>query len=88
MAINERTLIVTFHPETGIACGSADSQMIELLSAGRLTRSSSLRCQMPMLAAGVFLNLLMILLRPIVNVLVRIFLGQTAYLSALTMSAG
>ena len=28
-----RTLLITFHPETGLSCGSADSQMVELLSA-------------------------------------------------------
>ena len=33
ISISEPTLLITFHPETGPSCGSADSQMVELLAA-------------------------------------------------------
>ena len=33
ISISEQTLLITFHPETGLSCGHANSQMVELLAA-------------------------------------------------------
>ena len=90
MAINDRTLIVTFHPETGIACGSADSQMIELLSALEEIDAQFI-FTMPNADAGgrgIFKLINDFVEANCERACAHISLGQTAYLSALAMSAG
>lgn len=90
MAISDRTLMITFHPETGLASGSADLQMIELLSALEEI-DAQLIFTMPNADAGgrgIFKLINGFVEANCERACAHISLGHTAYLSALAMSAG
>jgi GDP/UDP-N,N'-diacetylbacillosamine 2-epimerase (hydrolysing) len=90
ISISEPTLLITFHPETGPSCGSADSQMVELLAALEQI-DAQLIFTMPNADAGgrvIFklINKFVAAYRE--RACAHVSLGQTAYLSALALSAG
>ena len=90
ISISEHTLLITFHPETGLSGGSADSQMVELLAALEQV-DARLIFTMPNADAGG--RVIFKLINEFVSAngeraCAHVSLGQTAYLSALALSAG